>query len=73
MALLKPCRASLMKFIYEISQGSKVVNPLNANPIKWLNTFKQFVDKLLTNCLSVFGHFLNLALKGLTIFGKEFH
>ena len=25
----------------------------------------QFVDKLLTNCLSVFGHFVGLALKGL--------
>ena len=43
----------------------KNVNPLNANPIKWPNTLKQFVGKLPTNCLSVFGHFVNLALKGL--------
>ena len=40
-------------------------NPLSANPTKWPNTLKQFVGKLPTNCLSVFGHFLNLALKGL--------
>ena len=42
------------------------VNPLRANPTKWPNTLKQFVGKLPTNCLSVFGHFINLALKGLT-------
>ena len=39
------------------------VNPLSANPTKWPNTLKQFVGKLPTNCLSVFGHFVNLALK----------
>ena len=37
------------------------LNPLSANPTKWSNTLKQF----LTNCLSVFDHFMNLALKGL--------
>ena len=37
----------------------------SANPAKWPNTLKQFVSKLPTNCLSVFGHFVNLALKGL--------
>ena len=42
------------------------LNPLSANPTKWPNTLKQFVGKLPTNCLSVFGHFVNLALKGLT-------
>ena len=26
------------------------VNPLSANPTKWLNTLKQFVGKLPTNC-----------------------
>ena len=34
---------------------------------KWPNTLKQFFAKLTTNCLSVFGHFVNLALKGLRI------
>ena len=38
---------------------------MNDNPTKWPNTFKQFVGKLPTNFLSVFGHFVNLALKGL--------
>ena len=37
----------------------------NRNPTKWPNTLKQFVGKLPTNCLSVFGHFINLVLKGL--------
>ena len=42
-------------------------NSLSANPTKWQNTLKQFVGKLPTNCLSVFGHFVNLTLKGLKI------
>ena len=41
------------------------VNLLSANPKKWSNTLKQFVCNLPTNCLSVFDHFMNLALKGL--------
>ena len=42
------------------------MNPLSTKPTKWPNTLKQFVGKLLTNCLSVFGHLVKLALKGLT-------
>ena len=41
------------------------VNPLSANIKKWSKTLKQFVGKLLTNCLNVFDHFMGLALKGL--------
>ena len=41
------------------------INPLSANPTKWPNTFKQFVGKLTPNCLSVFDHFVKLALEGL--------
>ena len=44
---------------------SIIIKPLSANPTKWSNTLKQFVDKLLTNCLSVFDHFVKLAFKGL--------
>ena len=44
-------------------------NPFSTNFTKWSNTFKQFVSNLLTNCLSVFGNFVGLALKGLS---KEF-
>ena len=39
------------------------INPLTANPTKWLNTLKQFVGN--SNCLSVFDHFVKLALEGL--------
>ena len=47
------------------SNRNSNLNPLIANPIKWPKTLKQFVGNLPTNCLSVFGHFVNLALKGL--------
>ena len=40
-------------------------NPLNINPEKWSSTLKQIVGNLPTICLSVFDHFMNLALKGL--------
>ena len=41
------------------------VNPLSGNPAKWSNTLKQFVGNSPTHCLSVFDHFVGLALKGL--------
>ena len=37
-----------------------MLDPLNANSTKWSNTLK-----FLTNCLSVFDHFVKLAFKGL--------
>ena len=40
-------------------------NTLSANLTKWSSTLKQFVGNLPTNCLSVFDHFVGLALKGL--------
>ena len=40
---------------------------MSANPTKWSNTLKQSVNKLPTTCLSVFDHFVGLALKGLTL------
>ena len=48
------------------------INPLSARLIKWPNTLKQFVGNLPTNCLSVFGHFVGLALKVLTDFESYF-
>ena len=42
-------------------------NLLSAHPTKWSNTLKQFVGKLRTNCLSLFDHFVRLALKGLGV------
>ena len=50
--------------IFEI----KIINTLSVNPTKWSNTLEEFVGKLPTNCLSVFDHFVGLALKG--IIGK---
>ena len=43
------------------------VNPLSVNPTKWSNRLKHFVGNLPTNCLSVFDHFVILALKGLRL------
>ena len=42
-----------------------LLNPLSANPTKWSNRVKEFVPNWLTNCLSVFDHFVKLELKGL--------
>ena len=41
------------------------LKPLSAKITKWSNTLKQFVGNLPTNFLSVFDHFVGLALKGL--------
>ena len=43
------------------------IKPLSAKITKWSNTLKQFVGKLPTNCLSVFDHFVGLALKVLSV------
>ena len=52
-----------VQLIYE---ANELVNPLNANPIKWSDTLRKFVGKLPMNCLSVFDHFVELMVKGLT-------
>ena len=44
------------------------LNPLSPNLTKWSKTLKQFVGNLPTNCLSVFDHFVKLALRGLKNF-----
>ena len=51
--------------MYNGSSINFASNPLSANITKWSNTLKQFVGKLPTNCLSVFNHFVRLALKKL--------
>ena len=50
-----------------LRDNDKNINPLSANPTQWSNTLKQFVGNLPTNCLSVFDHFVKLALKGLIL------
>ena len=58
-------------FCLEIGNFSRFVltpsplNPSSTNPTTWSNILKQFVSNLPTNCLSVFHHFVKLALKGL--------
>ena len=66
-----PCQTSMMDSFAKLVNICLAVNPLTANPTKWSNTLKQFVGKLTTNCLSVFDHFVNLALKELTILAKN--
>ena len=44
----------------------KYMNSLSTKLTKWPNTLKKFFSNLPTNCLSVLGHFVGLALKGLT-------
>ena len=51
------CTASILFSSYHPN-----INPLSANSTKWSNTLKRFVGKLSTNCLSVFDHFMGLAL-----------
>ena len=45
----------------DILYGSDLINPLSANPTKWSNTLSRRI------ALSVFDHFVGLALKGLTL------
>ena len=54
----------MFRYVIFFQKGVKV-NPLSASFSKWSNTLKQFIGKLLTNCLSVFDHFVGLVLKGL--------
>ena len=44
-----------------------LINLFSANFTKCSNTLKQFVGNLPANCLSVFDHFVRLALKVLTL------
>ena len=57
----------IINFIMYLRDNGKNINPFRANPTKWSNTVKQFVANL-PNCLSVFDHFVILALKGLISF-----
>ena len=61
-------KARLLSYFKDPETNVFRINPFNANFTKWSNTLKQFVGNLPTNCLSVFDHFVGLALKGLTAF-----
>ena len=65
-ALRPPQHHSRFKYLHFLRKKKKnhaPINPLSDNPTKWSNTLKQFVGKLLMNCLSVFDHFVGLSLK----------
>ena len=57
-------------FVNHFMKNGKCSNLFSVSITKWSNALKQFVNKLLTNCLSVFDHFVGLALKVLTKFCK---
>ena len=48
-----------------ITSSIRLINPLSADITQWSNTLIQFVVKVPMNCLSVFDHFVIVALKGL--------
>ena len=62
--LLKVLLAGCSSFTRD--QAWLLFNSLLANPTEWSNTLKQFVHKFPTSCLSMFDHFVRLAIKGLT-------
>ena len=64
-------KKSTSKSVYSVSD-QKCINPLSTHPTKWSNRLKQFVCKsrrirLLLEFLSVFDHFVGLALRGLMV------
>ena len=72
---------NILKTFFELRTSSSpsfyvyglTLSSLSTNPTKWLNTLKQFVGKLQTNCLSVFDHFVRLGLKRLRYIFKYIH
>ena len=62
MARIRNIPQFLNYFIFPINLRV-ILNPLSANPTNWPNTLKQFAGKMPTNCLSVLGHFVKMALK----------
>ena len=65
--ILKEAYFFLLEAVVHWDLSEAVVNPLSSKLTKWPYTLKQFVGNLPTNCLSVFGHFVGLALKRLTL------
>ena len=68
--VVKSRKKEEQSFTFNYVSYEDVLNALSANFTKWSNTLKQFVGKLPTNCLSVFNHFVGLALKGLKRLGN---
>ena len=60
---------SIQCFVLDIKHR---FNSLSANFTKWSNKLKQFVGNLPTNRLSVFDHFVGLALKGIIMANRTY-
>ena len=65
LTVLRDLTAILVSSLMNNKRAYFSFNPLNVKFTKWSNTFKQVVGKLPRNCLSVFDHFVRLALKSL--------
>ena len=50
---------------------TNILNPLSNNPFKRSNTLKELLGNLPTSYLSMFDHFVGLALKELKIFFNQ--
>ena len=59
---VKYCSTNWFKVFEKVFKVLVIINPFSANHTKWLNTLKQLLP---TNCLSVFDHFVGLAITGL--------
>ena len=55
--------SELINLAFLFTADGCCINPLSANPANWSNKLKQFVCKSRQIVLSVFDHFLGLALK----------
>ena len=62
---MKDTRASEKVKLY--STDDYLFNHLRASPTKWAHTFKKFVSFCRKIVLSLFDHFVGLALKGLKV------
>ena len=63
-----PSYISWKQAVWNVNIGRKSINPLSANPTKWSNTLKQFVGKSRQIVWSVSNHFMELVLKGLSLY-----
>ena len=66
----KVCCSVIRSVMFFGSDWLAPTNPLSGSPTKWSSKLKQLQQPI--NCLSVFDHFVGLALKGLILTSKDF-
>ena len=62
----------LVNFRHYIPLPHSPLTPFKHQPHKMVKLIQTMTQLLLTNCLSVFDHFLGLVLKGLTVYFLSF-